>query len=83
MNPIQFILSRIAFVLFALASVAPVARAKELSELTLLYVGSERSGEYVAFLKPNVARIETRPLAGFIVSPASASLRRGRSCEAS
>lgn len=34
------------------------SRAAELSELKVLYVGSERSSDYVSFLKGKVARIE-------------------------
>ena len=39
--------------------------AKELSELKLLYVGPERTADFVEFLKPQVARIETRSRAEF------------------
>jgi hypothetical protein len=36
------------------------ATAKELQGLNVLYVGAERTAEYVSFLKENVGRVETR-----------------------
>jgi hypothetical protein len=65
-------LSRLTVVLLAAVLVQLTARAKDLSELKLLYVGSERTEEFVTFLKSKVARIETRPRAGFKVTDANA-----------
>ena len=45
--------------------------SKELSQLKVLYVGSERTTEFVAFLKHNVAQVESRPRAQF--NPADAA----------
>jgi hypothetical protein len=44
--------------------------AKELSELKVLYVGTERTSDFVDFLKAKVAKIEARPRAGFKASDA-------------
>jgi hypothetical protein len=41
-------------------AVVPSAAAKDLKDLSVLYVGSERSNEFVPFLKHNLARAETR-----------------------
>jgi hypothetical protein len=46
------------------------AAAKDLSEMKLLYVGAERTAELVAFLKPNVAQVESRDRATFKPSDA-------------
>jgi hypothetical protein len=44
--------------------------AKELSDLKVLYVGTERTADFVGFLKSKVAKIEARPRAGFKASDA-------------
>lgn len=64
-------LSRLIVVLFAAALVQANAHAKDLSELKLLYIGSERTGEFVTFLKSKVAQMETRPRADFKVTDAN------------
>src|SRR5215217_7803582 len=65
-------LSRLVVLLLAVALVQLTARAKDLSELKVLYVGSERTEAFVTFLKSKVARIETRPRAGFKAADANA-----------
>lgn len=45
--------------------------AKDLSELKLLYIGPERSSDFVEFLRPKVAQIEARPRKDFKASEAS------------
>jgi hypothetical protein len=49
-------------IIAAFAALIPCQRlaAKELSELTVLYIGAERTAEYVSFLKHNVARVESK-----------------------
>jgi len=66
------LLSRLSLLLAGLVLFWPRADAKELSELKLLYVGKERSGEFVDFLKPKVARIETRDRSNFKPAEAAA-----------
>ena len=63
--------SHLIVVLFAAALVQATARAKDLSELKLLYIGSERTVEFVTFLKSKVVQIETRPRADFKVADAN------------
>jgi hypothetical protein len=46
------------------------AWSKELSQLKVLYVGAERTPEFVAFLKYNVAQVESRPRRQFNPSDA-------------
>jgi len=58
-------------ILTALWLAATLAPAKDLSELKILYVGHERTDELVAFLKPNVAAVESRDRATF--NPADAA----------
>jgi hypothetical protein len=62
--------SFLAAVLLAVAWIPQTAPAKELSELKLLYIGSERAEAFVTFLKTKVAKIEARPRAGFEVTDA-------------
>jgi hypothetical protein len=50
---------KLLFLVAALAGLLP-ARAKDLQNLGVLYVGAERTAEYVPFLKENVGRVETR-----------------------
>ena len=64
-------LSHLAGALLAAALTHLSVGAKDLSELNLLYVGSERTGEFVTFLKSKVARIENRPRAGFKIADAT------------
>lgn len=49
---------------------ARTGAAKDLSELKLLYIGQERTEDFVAFLRPNVASVESRPRSSF--NPADA-----------
>jgi len=44
--------------------------AKDLIEMEVLYVGTERPADFVGFLKTRVAKIEARPRAGFKASEA-------------
>lgn len=44
--------------------------AKELGELSLLYIGKERTSHYVDFLKANVAHVETRDRGEFDLAAA-------------
>jgi hypothetical protein len=60
----------ITILLAGLATGTSIA-AKDLSELKVLYVGSERTDEFVSFLKPNVAHVESRDRHNF--NPADAS----------
>ena len=46
--------------LAAVLMLSPAARAKELTALKLLYVGGERTEQFVPFLKQHVAQVETR-----------------------
>ena len=52
----------IKWMLMMAAALLPLgpATAKELQGLNVLYVGAERTAEYVSFLKENVGRVETR-----------------------
>lgn len=67
----NFNMSRLAGSLWIAALMQLTASAKDLSELKLLYVGSERTGDFVAFLKSKVAQIESRPRAAFKVTDAT------------
>jgi hypothetical protein len=49
-----------------------MAAANDLAELKVLYVGGERTAEMVAFLKPNVAQVESRDRATFKPADADA-----------
>jgi hypothetical protein len=53
------------FALLASAFVPSFLHAKPLSELEVLYVGSERSEQFTRFLNGKVAQIETRERRGF------------------
>lgn len=55
---------------FAALLFGQCARAKDLADLKLLYVGNERAAEFLAFLKPNVAKIESRTRDSFKPSDA-------------
>lgn len=58
-------LSLLTITLLAAASIQSTATAKELAEMKVLYVGSERTADFVEFLKPKVAKVETQKRAGF------------------
>src|SRR5690349_5633677 len=58
-------------VTLSLLPIASPISAKELKELSLLYVGSERSSEFVPFLQEHVSRVETRARQGFTVADAA------------
>ena len=45
-------------------------QAKELKDIKVLYIGSERTGEFVPFLKKHVAEVESRKRSGFNVADA-------------
>lgn len=47
------------------AATSSSAWSKELSQLKVLFVGSERTPEFVAFLRYNVAQVESRPRGQF------------------
>lgn len=60
----------LAAVLLGLLSTLPI-HAKELAELKVLYVGSERASDYVEFLTGKVNRIEAKSRADFKVGDAT------------
>src|SRR5262245_42328180 len=62
--------STVATILLALI-VGRCAIAKELSELKVLYIGSERTDQFMPFLKRHVAQAESRERKGF--NPADAA----------
>ena len=47
-------------------------QARELKDLKVLYIGSERAGEFVPFLKKYVAQIDARKRSGFNAADAAA-----------
>jgi hypothetical protein len=61
---------KIVLICAVLGALSLAARSKELSELKVLYVG-ERTTEFVAFLKHNVAEVQSRDRHGF--NPADAA----------
>ncbi len=61
----------ITLVLFATLNSTTRLPAKDLSELSVLYVGSERTAEFVPFLKQNVVRVESRDRHNFNPSDAA------------
>jgi len=48
------------------------AQAKELKELKVLYVGSERPEQFLPFLKQHVAQVQSRNRSGFVPADAAA-----------
>ena len=57
--------STLATLLLATLWMQPASEAKSLSELRILYVGSERSTEFIAFLKPQFHQVEGRTTENF------------------
>jgi hypothetical protein len=58
-------IARLIAAAMALLTSDSTTPAKELEELSLLYVGSERAAEFLPFLQRNVARVETKTREGF------------------
>src|SRR5439155_23218335 len=65
------LLTLIAGLLAGWSSHQPL-HAGELKDLKVLYIGSERTGEFVPFLKKHVAQVETRKRTGFNAADAAA-----------